>query len=118
MIIDKVKLIIAFAICALLGFLCYTIAPEADSRKWISLIITTISLFTCFAPAIAVRFEATGNGYVSGKVASWIGWIFFVILLIINFSFGHTFYSITTYTIVTSIVALVNIALIYSISKS
>lgn len=113
--VDNVKMIIAFAICALLGFLCFTTAPEADNRKWISLITTTISLFVCFAPAIAMRFEAAGNRSVSGKL---VGWISFVVLLIENFAFSFCIYSITTYIVVTALIALICVALIYSISKS
>lgn len=113
--IDNVKLIISFAICALIGFLCFTVAPEADNRKWISLITATISLFVCLAPALSMKFEAAGNRSVSGKL---VGWIFFVILLIENFAFSFNTYGITTYIVVTALIALIGVALIYSISKS
>lgn len=70
--VDKIKLIIAFAICALLGFLCYITVPEYEGRKWIYFAIATISMFVCFAPALAIKFETAGNRSVSGKVVGWI----------------------------------------------
>ena len=113
--IDNIKLIVSFVICALIGFLCFIVAPEADNRKWISLIVATISLFVCFAPAISMTFETAGNRSVSGKL---VGWIFFVVLLVENFAFCFATYAVITYVVATALIALIGVALIYSISKS
>ncbi len=113
--IDIVKLLIAFAICALLGFLCYIAAPDLDGRKWISFATATISLFICLAPAMSMKFESAGNRSVSGKL---VGWIFFVILLIENFAFSFNTYAVTTHIAVTTLIALIGLAIFYSISKS
>lgn len=113
--IDTIKLIIALAICGLLGYLCYTIAPETDSRNWISLIVTALSLFFCVGPAIAVKVVSVGDKTVSTKL---VGWIFFFILLLVNFLFSRNEYRISTYIIVVVISALVAILIMYSISKS
>ena len=113
--VDKVKLLIAFAICALIGFLCYINASENDSRNWISLITATISMFVCFATALAIKFETAGNRSVSGRL---VGWIFFIILVIENYIFSYSEYKISTYIAVTALISLIGVAIIYSISKS
>ena len=113
--VDIIKLIIAFAICALLGFLCYIAAPDLDGRKWISLATATISLFLCLAPAMSMKFVTAGNRSVSGKL---VGWIFFVILVVENFIFSFCEYKISTYIAITALIAVIAVALIYAISKS
>lgn len=113
--IEKVKLLISFVICALIGYLCFIVAPATENRNWISLIIATLSLFLCFAPALAFKFESAGNRSVSGKL---VGWIFFCILVIENFLFCANECKISVYIVVTALITVVGVGIIYSISKS
>ena len=113
--IDNIKLIISFVISALIGCLCFIAATDTENRDWISLITATISLFVCFAPALAFKFESIGNRSASGKLA---GWIFFIILVVENLAFSFCEYKISAYIVITALIAIAGVGIIYSISKS
>ena len=113
--VDKIKFLISFVISALIGYLCFIAAPDTESRNWISLITATISLFICFAPALAFKFESVGDRSVSGKL---VGWIFFIILIIENLAFSFNEYKVSTYIVITALITIVGVGIIYSISKS
>ena len=49
--IDGIKIILALAIAVLLGFVCEIIAPETESRNWISLAIGFLSIASVIIPA-------------------------------------------------------------------
>ena len=113
--VDRIKLLISFAISALLGYLCYIATPEMDNRNWVALFTTTLSLFVSLAPALAFKFESIGNRTVSGKL---VGWIFFIILVIVNFLLSHSGCKTSTYIAITALIAIIGVAIIYSICKS
>ena len=54
---NTVKTIIALAIALLLGFVCEILAPETDSRNWISLVVGFVSIASTLVPAMGIRYH-------------------------------------------------------------
>lgn len=108
------KLFMSFIICVLIGILCYYISPEVDGRKWISLFVSTISLFICFAPALSFDYDKPGRRSVSSKIMSWL---FFGLLLIMNICFCAHEYVPLIYIVTIFLTTLVGVIIQYSISK-
>lgn len=108
------KLIMAFVICALISVLCYHAAPDVDGRKWLSLIVSALSLFVSLMPALSFDFSECGQKSVSTKL---IGYIFFFLLLAMNFIFSCREYDILIYIVTVSLTISLGILLQYSISK-
>ena len=108
------KLIMAFVICALISVLCYHIAPDSEGRKWLSLIVSALSLFVSLTPALSFDFSECGRKSVSTKL---VGYIFFILLLAMNFIFSCREYDVLIYIVTVSLTASLEILLQYSISK-
>ena len=113
--IDIVKTIIAFAVSALLGLLCFKVAPQTESRQWISLGVSALTMFLTFAPAIALEYSQAGKRAVSAKV---VGWVFFIVLFAANLIFSFTDYDVVIYIICTGLLTVIGDSIIYSIARS
>lgn len=113
--IDTVKTIIAFAVSALLGLLCFKAAPVTESRQWISLAVSALTMFLVFAPAIAIDYSKAGKRAVSAKL---VGWIFFIAIFAANLIFSFTDYDVVIYIICTGLLTVIGDSVIYAVSRS
>ncbi|MGN0189585.1 MAG: hypothetical protein ACI395_08735 [Candidatus Cryptobacteroides sp.] len=113
--IDTVKTIIAFAVSALLGLLCFKAAPVTESRQWISLGVSALSMFLTFAPAIAVDYSKAGRRATSAKVT---GWLFFIAVFAANLIFSFTDYDVVIYIICVGLLTVIGDSIIYAIARS
>ena len=113
--IDIVKTIIAFAVSALLGLLCFKAAPVTESRQWISLAVSALTMFLVFAPAIAVDYSKAGRRSVSAKVT---GWVFFVAVFAANLIFSFTDYDAVIYIVCVGLLTVIGDSIIYAVSRS
>ena len=113
----KVKapsLIIATVLSALLGAVCYLIAPDSDNRQWFSLGVGFATILMTFIPAIALDFSK-GRRSLSIKVVAWVG---LAAVVSSNMIFSALEYKIETYVIITALIAFVSDALVYALYKS
>lgn len=113
--IDVVKTIIALAISALLGLLCFKVAPVTESRQWISFGVSALTMFLVFAPAIAIDYSKAEKRSVSAKI---VGWIFFVAIFALNLIFSFTDYDVVIYIICSGLLTVIGDSIIYAISRS
>ena len=109
--IDRVKFILSLAIALLLGFVCEIIAPEANGRNWISLVIGFISIASVIVPAMGLKYINSNRG-VNIKTASWI-WV--VVLALANIVFSCFEYWIETYIVIIVLLAIIAWGIIYGI---
>ena len=111
--INKIKILFAIAISVLLGFLCEIIAPEADSRNWVALIVAAITIFSGLAAAIGFDYSNTNRG-VSIKV---FAWVFTIVIALSNFLFCLSSFKIDVYIVVNLLIAVLGWLVIYGIVK-
>ena len=107
-------MILALAIALLLGFICEIVAPETDSRNWISLFVGFISIASVIIPAMGLKYANEKRG-VSIKVLSWI--MAFAISAT-NFFFSCFVYKIELYVVVVLLLAVIAWATIYGMFRS
>lgn len=112
--IDGVKFILALAIAVLLGFVCEIIAPETESRNWISLAIGFVSIASVIIPAMGLKYANTNRG-VNIKVFSWI---MALAITAANIIFSCFEYKVDIYIVVVLLLAVVGWGIIYSIYKA
>ena len=111
--VNKIKILFAIAISVLLGFLCEIIAPEADSRNWVALIVAAITIFSGLAAAIGFDYSNTNRG-VSIKV---FAWVFTTALVLTNFLFCFSSFKIDVYIVVNLLIAVLGWLAIYGMVK-
>ena len=109
--IDGVKFILALAIAVLLGFVCEIIAPETESRNWISLAVGFVSIASVIIPAMGLKY-ANANRGVNIKVFSWI---MFLAIAAANIIFSCFEYKVDIYIAVVLLLAVVGWGIIYAI---
>ena len=107
--IDGVKFILALAIAVLLGFVCEIIAPETESRNWISLAVGFVSIASVIIPAMGLKY-ANANRGVNIKVFSWI---MVVAIAAANIIFSCFEYKIDIYMVVVLLLAVIAWGIIY-----
>ena len=112
--IDGVKLALALALAALLGFVCEIIAPETDGRNWISLGIGFASIASVILPAMGIRYVDNKRG-VSVKV---FGWIMVIVIALANIIFACFEYKTDIYIAVVLLLAVIAWGIIYSIYRA
>lgn len=111
--VNKIKILFAIAISVLLGFLCEIIAPEADSRNWVALVVAAITIFSGLAAAIGFDYSNTNRG-VSIKV---FAWVFTTALVLTNFLFCLSSFKIDVYIVVNLLIAVLGWLAIYGMVK-
>ena len=107
--IDGVKFILALAIAVLLGFVCEIIAPETESRNWISLAIGFVSIASVIIPAMGLKYANTNRG-VNMKVFSWI---MVLAIAAANIIFSCFEYKVDIYIVVVLLLAVIAWGIIY-----
>lgn len=83
--IDAFKTVLAIAACALLGYICYLIAPEGNNQHIIAWVVCSLSTLVALIPAMALSFPAAGNRSFTGKTYLWVC---FAVILITNLIFS------------------------------
>lgn len=107
--IDGIKFILAIAIAFLLGFICEIIAPESESRNWISLAVGFVSIASVMIPAMGVKYANVNRG-VNLKVFSWV---MVVVIAVANLIFSCFEYKIDIYIAIVLLLAVVAWGIIY-----
>ena len=108
---DTVKTIIALAIALLLGFVCEILAPETDSRNWISLVVGFVSIASTLVPAMGIKYHNPRRG-VSVKVFSWI---MVVAITLANIIFSCFEYKIDAYVVIILLLEVISWGIIYGL---
>lgn len=111
--INIFKAIIVFAISAIIGLICYSIADQEGSRNIISLAVTTVTMFLGLGAATAVDYNC-GHRQINIKTTAWL---FTFVILLLNIIFSCFTYNAVMYAAIVLLVSLIDIALIYSINK-
>lgn len=112
--IDGIKFILAIAIAVLLGFVCEIIAPETESRNWISLAIGLVSIASIIIPAMGLKY-ANANRGVNIKVFSWI---MVVAIAAANIIFSCFEYKVDIYIVVVLLLAVIAWGIIYGMYRA
>ena len=107
--IDGVKIILALAIAVLLGFVCEIIAPETESRNWISLAVGFVSIASVIIPAMGLKYANTNRG-VNIKVFSWI---MVLAIAAANIIFSRFEYKVDIYIVVVLLLTVIAWGIIY-----
>ena len=69
--VDLFKTLLAVAVCALLGYLCYLIAPEQDNQHIVAWVVCSLSTVLTLVPATALSYPDAGNRTFTGKTYLW-----------------------------------------------
>ena len=107
--IDGIKFILALAIALLLGFVCEIIAPEIESRNWISLAIGFISIASVIIPAMGLKYANVNRG-LNIKVFSWI---MVLAIAATNIIFSCFEYKVDIYIVVVLLLVVIAWGIIY-----
>lgn len=107
------RTIIAACIGALIGLLCFVIAEEKTSYKWIFFAGTAISTFICLGLATACNYNC-GYRDVNMKVTAWI---FSILVILLNFIFSSFSHNVILYIVTISLITIINIAIINALYK-
>lgn len=110
---DKIKLLFVVGIALIIGFICEILALEEGGRNWVSLAVTTLTLFVALALSIAVKYDNKRRG-VSIKV---LAWFFTLALVLCNVIFSCFTYKIEVYIAVTLLLTLVDGLVVYTLVK-
>lgn len=111
--INFVKIIVVLGISAVLGLICYYIAGAAESRNWISLAVTAVSVLICLATAYACDYDR-GNRNVNIRTAAST---MSAVVIIANFAFACFAYPPIIYGSVLGLLTLLNIAIVYGLAR-
>jgi hypothetical protein len=112
--VDLFKALIAVAICALVGYMCYLIAPEENNQHIIAWVVCSLSTVSCLFPAISLSYPDAGNRDLSGKMYLWLC---FAVILITNIIFTFFRHEAGVLIIVVGIETLIAAYVAYSILK-
>lgn len=107
--IDGIKIILALAIAVLLGLVCEIIAPENESRNWISLAIGFVSIASVIIPAMGLKYIDVNRG-ANIKVFSWI---MVLAIAAANIIFSCFEYKVDIYIVVVLLLAVIAWGVIY-----
>ena len=91
--------------------ICEIIAPETESRNWISLAIGFISIGSVVIPAMGLSYSNAKRG-VSIKVFSWI---MVILLTVANIIFSCFEYKVDVYIAIALLLSLMAWVIIYGI---
>lgn len=111
--VNTIKLVLSLCIAALLGVICYYIAPAEDYRPWISLATTFVTLGMPLALAMGVDYQS-GKRNINIKLVAWLDALF---VLISNFVFSFFCYPIVLYVAINAILAVIGVLVVFSLYK-
>ena len=109
--INGFKFVLALALSLLLGFVCEIIAPEVESRNWISLAIGFVSIASMIIPAMGLKYDNEKRG-VSIKVFSWI---MAIVVIATNIIFACFEYKVDIYIVIALLLAVIGWGIIYGL---
>ena len=112
--VDIFKSVLAVAFSALLGYMCYLIAPEVDNQHIIAWIVCSISVAIPLVPAMGFSFPEAGNRSFSGKTYLWAC---FALILITNLIFSFFQHKTGSLVLVVGLEVLLAAYVAYSILK-
>lgn len=112
--VDITKTLLSVAICVLLGYMCYLIAPHASNQHIISWIVCSISMVLALVPAMGLQFPGNENRAFSAKVFLWVA---SAVLLITNVVFAFFEYNVGTLILVVGLELAISAYIAYSIMK-
>lgn len=112
--IDGVKFVLALAIAILLGFVCEIIAPETESRNWISLSIAFVSMASVIIPAMGLKYSNANRG-INIKVFSWV---MVVAVSAANIIFSSFEYKVDIYIVVDLLLVIIAWGIIYGMFRA
>lgn len=112
--LDTVKALIAFVLALLLGFVCEIIAPEAESRNWISLSVSSVGILSVLLPAMGIKF----SNPIRGASIRLFAWMMTVFMVITNIAFACFEYRIDVYLVVILLLAVIAWGVIYGMSSA
>lgn len=110
---NAVKIVIAAIIAAVIGVICYYLAPEADSRKWISFGVSTLTIGLSLILAIGIDFQH-GKRDMNIKLMAWLS---LVPVTICNIVFSCFNYPILIYAAVTVLLSVLGLLSVHSLAK-
>lgn len=102
------KCVLALLVSALLGLLCFKITKDVDSHKWISMVVSWISIFICLVSATG--FDIPEKRIVNIKVAAWL---FTALVVLTNLIFSCFVYEIVIYIVIVGLLVLLDVWIIY-----
>ncbi len=111
---EPVKLILALAIALLLGFVCEIIAPESESRNWISLAVGFVSIAGMMVPAMGLQYNNAKRG-VSIKI---FAWIMVIAVTVANIVFSCFEYKADIYIVIALLLAIIGWSIIYGLYRT
>lgn len=111
--VNTIKLILSICIAALVGVICYYIAPAADYRQWISLGTTFVTLSIPLALAMGVDYTC-GKRNINIRLVAWLDALF---VLISNFVFSFFCYPVVLYVAINAILAVIGVLVVFSLYK-
>lgn len=111
--VNIIKLVLSICIAALLGVICYYVAPAADYRQWISLGTTFATLGIPLALAMGVDYQS-GKRNINIKMVAWLDALS---ALISNFVFSFFCYPIVLYVAINAIFAVIGVLVVFSLYK-
>lgn len=109
--INRVKLLLAICLAAVLGFVCEIIAPEVGGRNWISFAVSFISIASGLIPSMGLVYTNERRG-VSIRV---LAWIITSVLVISNVIFSSFEYKIDIYIAINLLIAVIGWVSIYGV---
>lgn len=110
---NAVKVFIAVIIAAVIGVICYYLAPEADFRKWISFGVSMLTIGFSLVLAIGIDYQY-GKRDMNIKLMAWLG---LVPVTVCNIVFSCFNYPILIYASVTVLLSFIGFLLVYSLLK-
>lgn len=111
--VNIIKLILSLCIAALLGVICYYIAPAVDYRQWISLATTFVTLGVSLALSMGVDYKC-GKRNINIKLIAWLDALF---VLTSNFVFSFFCYPVVLYVAINAILAVIGVLVVLSLYK-
>lgn len=112
--IDGFKTLLALAVCALLGYVCYLIAPEVENQHIIAWVVCSVSTAFTLIPAMALSYPDAGNRGLTGKTYLWVC---FVLILVTNLIFSFFRHGIGSLIVVVGLEVLVAAYVAYVVLK-
>ena len=110
---NVVKIIISIIVAAAIGVICYYLAPETESRKWISFGVTTLTISLSLALAIGIDYQQ-GKRDMNIKLMAWLS---LIPIIICNIVFSCYNYPILIYAAVTILLSALGLLLVHSLAQ-
>lgn len=112
--VDICKTILAVAACALLGYMCYLIAPEEENQHIIAWVVCSVSTALTLIPAMALSYPDAGNRSFTGKMYLWVC---FAVIVLTNLIFSLFRHEVGILVILIGLEVLIAIYVAYEVLK-